>query len=81
MQMTSELAEHWIAYCLLVISRTPSQSALDQLTDIVHADILMMFDTQLIDEDERVWSVQAVNDAIHQRSQELLQALKEPPKP
>lgn len=81
MQMTSELAQHWIAYCLLVISHTPTQSSLDHITDIAHTDIRMMFDTQLIDEDERAWSVQTVNDAIHQRSQELLQALKEPPKP
>lgn len=81
MELTSDLAQAWIKYCLIVVNHAKNQGDLDHLADIVHADIRMLFITAKLDEDERAWSVQTINDAIYQRSQELLQALKEPPKP
>jgi hypothetical protein len=80
MELTSDLAQAWIKYCLIVVDHAKSQGALDYLADIVHADIRMMYNTHLIDEDERAWTVQTVNDAIKARTDTLLQALKEPPK-
>jgi len=80
MELTSVLAQAWIKYCLLVISHAKSQAALDHLADIVHADIRMLFMTHQLDEDERSWAIQTVNDALKARGEELLNALKEPPK-
>lgn len=79
MQLTSELAEVWIKYCLIVISHAKTQPALDHLADIVHTDIRMLFQTGQLDEDERAWAVQHVNDALTARKDALLDALKVPP--
>lgn len=81
MQFTSALAQAWIDYCLLVISHALAQSQLNLLADTTHADIRMLFEDQLIDEDERAWAVQTINDALQARGHALKQALKEPPKP
>lgn len=79
MQLTSELAEVWIKYCLIVISHAKNQAALDHLADIIHTDIRMLFSTGQLDEDERAWAVQHVNDALTHRKEQLLAALQVPP--
>lgn len=80
MELTSDLAQAWIKYCLIVVNHAKNQGDLDHLADIVHADIRMLYQTHQLDEDERAWAVQMVNDALKTRSDLLLQALKEPPK-
>ena len=80
MEFTSDLAQIWIKYCLLMVAGAKSSTALNQLNEIINGDITMLFETGQIDEDERAWAVQSVNDAIYERNQAFTQALKEPPK-
>jgi hypothetical protein len=80
MEFTSDLAQVWIKYCLLMITGAKAQSDLNQLAEIINGDITMLFETEQIDEDERAWAVKAVNDALYERAEDLRNALKEPPK-